>query len=76
MCVDAIESKYQILNKCKLLVDISNNICIVYGNIPVRLAKLERNFTNLNFYLVTKLMSKHNFYFEMDGIVCLINFKF
>jgi hypothetical protein len=70
MCVDAVESKYELLNKCELfdLVVHQQQIYIVYGNIPVRLAKFERNFTKRNFYFVTQFMSKCNFYFETEGI--------
>ena len=60
MCVDAVESKYQLLNKCKLLFDLVlhfNNNYIVFGNILVRLAKFERNFIKCNFYFVTQFMS-------------------
>jgi hypothetical protein len=60
MCVDAVESKYQLLNKCKLLFDLVVHhqqhlhcFYIVSGNVPVRLAKFERNFTKHNFYFVT-----------------------
>jgi hypothetical protein len=75
MCVDAVESKYQLLNKCKLLFDLVvhqqqhlNCFYIVYSKIPVRLAKFESNFTKRNFYFVTQFMSKCNFYFEKEGV--------
>ena len=57
MCADAIESKYQMLNKCKLLFDlefINNNIYIDSGNILVRLVKFEKNFTKHNFEIETE----------------------
>ena len=73
MCVDTIESKYQLLNMCKLLFDLvvhqQQHIYIVSGNIPIRLAKFERNFTKHNYYFVMQFMSKHNFYFEANGVV-------
>jgi hypothetical protein len=73
MCVDAVESKYQLSNKCKLLFDLEyfiiNNIYIVSGNIPLRLAKFERNFTKRDFYFVKHFMSKHNFYFKTEGVL-------
>ena len=72
MCVDTVESKYQLLNKYKLLFDLvvhQHNIYIIYGNIPVRLARFERNFTKCNFYFVTRFMSKRNFYFETEGVL-------
>jgi hypothetical protein len=47
---------------------LSNNIYIVFGNIPVRLVKFERNFTKCNFYVITEFMSKRNFYFETQGV--------
>jgi hypothetical protein len=76
MYVDTVESKYQSLNKCKLLFDLvvinNNNIYIVSGNIPIRLAKFERNFTKRNFYFVTQFMSKRNFYFETEGVLCVL----
>jgi hypothetical protein len=75
MCVDAIGSKYQSLNKCKLLFDLvvhqqRHLHCsyIVFGNIPIRLAKFEENFTKRNFYFVTQFMSKCNFYLETEGV--------
>ena len=51
MCVNTVKSKYQLLNKCKLLFDLV--VHIVFDNIPVRLAKFERNLTKHNFYFVT-----------------------
>jgi hypothetical protein len=75
MCVDAVESKYQTLNKCKLLFDLlvlqqQHLHCsyIVFGNIPIRLAKFERNFRKHNFYFVTQFMSKCNLYLETEGV--------
>ena len=75
MCVDAIESKYQLLSKWKLSFDLvvhhqqhSHCFYIVYGNVPVCLAKFEKNFTKCDFYFVTQFMSKCNFYLEMEGI--------
>jgi hypothetical protein len=47
---------------------LSNNIYIVFGNIPVHLVKFERNFTKCNFYVITEFMSKRNFYFETQGV--------
>jgi hypothetical protein len=48
---------------------INNNIYIVYGNIPIRLVKFERNFTKHEFYFVTHFVSKHNIYFETEGVL-------
>ena len=52
MCVDAVESKYQLLNKCKMLFDLVVHrqqhlhcFYIVFGNIQACLAKFERDFT-------------------------------
>jgi hypothetical protein len=60
MCVDAVESKYQLMNKCKLLFDLvvyqQQHSNIVSGYIPVRMAKFERNFT------------KHNFIFDAEYV--------
>ena len=64
MCVDTVESKYQLLNKCKLLFDLvvhQQQHLHCFGQHSVRLAKFERNFTKRNFYFVTQFMSKHNF---------------
>ena len=47
---------------------ISNNIYIVFGNIPICLVKIEKNFTKRNFYFSTQFMSKRSFYFEMEGV--------
>ena len=73
MCVDDVESKYQLINKCKLLFDLvvyhQQHLNIVSSNIPVHLAKFERNFTKHNFYFVTQFMSKRNFYFETKGVL-------
>jgi hypothetical protein len=62
MCVNSIKSKYQLLNKCKLLFDFVVHqrqhlhcFYIVFDNIPVRLAKFERNFTKRNFILKRSL---------------------
>jgi hypothetical protein len=75
MCVNAVKSKYQLFNKCKLLFDLVVHqqqhlypFYIVYGNTPIRLTKFERNFTKHNFYFVTHFMSKCNFYFETEGV--------
>jgi hypothetical protein len=75
MCVDVVESKYQLLNKCKLLFDLVVHqqqhlhcFYIVFGSILVHLAKFERNFTKRNFYFVTQFMSKCSFYFETEGV--------
>ena len=77
MCVDVVEFRYQLLNKCKLLFDLVvhqqqhlNCFYIVYSKIPVRLAKFESNFTKRNFYFVTQFMSKLTFYFETEGVLC------
>ena len=63
MCVDVVESKDQLLNKCKLLFDLvvhqqQHLHCLWQHsiNILVCLAKFERNFT------------KRNFYFETEGV--------
>ena len=45
---------------------------MVSGNIPIRLTKFERNFTKRNFYFITQLMSKRNFYFEMEGVFLIV----
>ena len=75
MCIDTVESKYQLLNKYKLLFDLvvhqqQHLHCfdIVYGNISVCLTKFERNFTKRNFYFITQFMSKCNFFFETEGV--------
>ena len=75
MCVDTVESKYQLLNKCKLLFDLVVHhqqhlhcFYVVSGNVPVHLAKFERNFTKHNFYFVTQFMSKCNFYLGTEGV--------
>ena len=75
MCVNAVKSKYQLLNKRKLLFDLVFHqqqhlhcFYIVSGNISVRLTKFERNFTKRNFYFVPQFMSKCNFYFETEGV--------
>jgi hypothetical protein len=75
MCIDAVESKYQTLNKCKILFDLvvlqqQHLDCsyIVFGNIPIRLAKFERNFGKRNFYFITQFMSKCNLYLEIEGV--------
>ena len=52
MCVDVVESKYQLLNKCKLLFDLvvrHQQHYIVSSNIPIRLANFERKITNVTF---------------------------
>ena len=47
----------------------SNNIVYIdFDNIPVCLAKFERNFTKRKFYFVMQFMSKRYFYFEMEGV--------
>ena len=72
MCVDAVESMYQLLNKCRLLFDLvvhQKQHYIVSGNIPIRLAKFERNFTKCTFYFVTHFMSKRSFYFDTKGVI-------
>ena len=75
MCVNAIESKYQLLNECELLFDLivhqQQHLHYFYigsGNTPVCLAKFERNFTTRNFYLLTQFMSRCNFYLELEGV--------
>jgi hypothetical protein len=48
MCVDTVQSKYQLLNKCKLLFDLvvhQQEHFRYFWQHPVRLAKIERNFT-------------------------------
>jgi hypothetical protein len=53
MCVDAVESKYQLLNKCKLLFDLvvhQQQHLHCFRQHSVRLAKFERNFTERNFF--------------------------
>ena len=76
MCVDAVESKYQLLNKCKLLFDLvihqTTTLTFFFGNIPIRLARFERNFTKRNVYLVMQFLSKHNFYFETEGVQAMV----
>jgi hypothetical protein len=74
MCVDAVKSKYQVLNNCKMLFDLVVHqqqhlhcFYIVSGNIPIRLAKFEKNFTERNFSFVTQFMSKCNFNLETEG---------
>ena len=37
---------------------------MIMGNIPIHLAKFEREFTKRNFYFIMEYMSKRNFYFE------------
>jgi hypothetical protein len=80
MCIDAAESKYQFLNEGKLLFDLVVHqqqqlhcFYIVSSNIPIRLAKFERNFTKCNFYFVTQFMFKYNFYFETEGVSTYIH---
>jgi hypothetical protein len=75
MCVNVVESKYQLLNECQLLFDLVvhqqqhiHYFYIVFGNIPVRLAKFERKFTKHNFYFVTQFVSRCNFYLETEGV--------
>ena len=71
MCVDAIESKDQLVNMCKLLFDLvvhQQQHLHCFGQHSSSLAKFERNFTKYNFYFVTLFMSEHNFYFETEGI--------
>jgi hypothetical protein len=72
MCVDAIESKYQLLNEYKLLFDLvvhqQTTFVWFLATFLVRLAKFERNFTKRNFYFITWFMSKHNFNFETEGV--------
>ena len=59
ICINIIESKYQWLNKCKLLFDLvvhqqQNLQYIVSNNILVHLAKFKRNSTKRNFYIETE----------------------
>jgi hypothetical protein len=75
MCVNIVESKYQLLNECQPLFDLVvhqqqhiHYFYIVSGNIPVRLAKFERKFTKRNFYFVTQFMSRCDFYLETEGV--------
>jgi hypothetical protein len=52
MCVDAVKSNYQLLNKCKLLSNLvvhQQQHLHCFGNIPIRLAKLDKNFIKRNF---------------------------
>jgi hypothetical protein len=65
MCIDAVESRYQSLNKCKLLFDL---ILHQQQHFTLFLTKFERIFTKRNFYFVTQFMSKGNFYFETEGV--------
>ena len=69
MRVDVVESKYQLLNYYLTWQFINNHIYIVLGNIPIRLAKFERNFIKHNFYFVTQFMSICNFYLETEGVL-------
>ena len=71
MCINAIESKYQLLNKCKMLFDLvvhQQQHLHSFWQHSIRLTKFERNFTKHNFYFVTRFMSKRNFYFETEGV--------
>jgi hypothetical protein len=73
MCIDDVESKYQVLNKCKLLFDLAvrqqqHLHCLWLHSSLFNLVKFERNFTKRNFYFVTQFMSKRNFYFETEGV--------
>ena len=73
MCIDAIKSKYQLSNKCKLLFDL-----VVHQQQHLRcfwqhsssFGKDCENFTKCHFYFVTQFMSKCNFYIEMEGVYC------
>jgi hypothetical protein len=78
MCVDAVEFKYHLLNKCKLLFDLIVHhqqhlhcFYIVFSNVPICLAKFKRNFTKRNFYFVMQFMSKCNFYLETERVTSL-----
>jgi hypothetical protein len=71
MCVDDVKSKYQLLNKCKLLFDLvahqqQHSHCFMQHSNS--LDKFDGNFTKHNFYFVTHFMSKRNFYFETEGV--------
>ena len=72
MCIDTVESTYQLLNKCKLLFDSvvhQQQHLHSFWQHSSLFGKFERNFAKRNFYFVTQFMSKRNFHFEMEGVV-------
>ena len=64
MCVNAVESNYQLLNKCKLLFDL-----VLYHQHPSLFGRSLREISpNITFYFVMQFMSKRTFYFETEGV--------
>ena len=51
---------------------INNNIYIVLGNIPICLAKFEKNSPKCNFYFVTQFMSKRSFHGETEVVYVMV----
>ena len=66
MCVNAVKSKYQLLNKCRMLFDliVHQQQCLhCFWQHFSSFGKVERNFTKRNFYFVMQFMSQRKFYF-------------
>ena len=72
MCVDTVESKYQFLNKCKLLFNLvvhqQQHLHWFWATFQLVWQSLREISPNITFYFVTQFTSKHNFYFEMEGV--------
>ena len=72
MCIDAVKSKYQLINKCKLLLELAIHKATTFTSILATFQFvcrcLKRNFSKHKFYFILLFMSKRKFYCEMEGV--------
>ena len=72
MCIDTVKSKYQLINKCKLLLELAVHKATTFTSILATFQFvcrcLKRNFSKHKFYFILLFMSKRKFYCEMEGV--------